>query len=203
SLTKAPVVIFTDANVIVDPASIRNLERYFRDPRVGCVCGHLTYVNPGASATAEVGSAYWALEEEIKQLESEMGSVMGADGSLFAIRRELFRTVPPDLFDDMFTSLSILCDGWRVVRAPDVRAFEEQAVASRDEFRRKIRIGCASFNVHRLLWPRLRRLGWLNCYKYVSHKLLRWMVAYNLGLAAALFLAWLLVAGGTLATTAV
>jgi cellulose synthase/poly-beta-1,6-N-acetylglucosamine synthase-like glycosyltransferase len=202
SLTKAPVVIFTDANVIIDPASIENLKRYFQDPSVGCVCGHLTYVNPEASATAKVGSTYWALEEHIKQLESDTGSVMGADGSLFAIRRELFRTVPPDIFDDMFTSFSILCDGWRVVRAPDVRAFEEQAVASQDEFYRKIRIGCASFNVHRLLWPRLRRLDWISFYKYMSHKLLRWVVAYNLALATALFFVGCVLAMGAWDTVA-
>jgi cellulose synthase/poly-beta-1,6-N-acetylglucosamine synthase-like glycosyltransferase len=202
SLTKAPIVIFTDANVTIDPASIENLKRYFRDPSVGCVCGYLTYVNPGASETAEVGSAYWALEEHIKQLESDMGSVMGADGSLFAIRRKLFRTIPADILDDMFTSLSILCDGWRVVRAPDVRAFEEQAVTSNDEFRRKIRMGCTSFNAHRVLWPRLRRLNWIFFYKYVSHKLLRWFVAYNLALAAAFFFTGFLVAMGALATAA-
>lgn len=200
ALARTPIVIFSDANVMVDPESIGNLARYFRDPRVGCVCGHLIYVNPRASATARVGSAYWALEERIKQLESETGSVMGADGSLFAIRRELFRPIPPDIIDDMFTSLSILCDGWRVVSAPDVKAFEEQAVRSKEEFRRKVRIACQAFNIHRLLWPRLRRLDWVSLYKYVSHKLLRWLVAYNLGLAGVFFLAGLLGSVGVTAT---
>jgi cellulose synthase/poly-beta-1,6-N-acetylglucosamine synthase-like glycosyltransferase len=202
SLARTPFVIFSDANVMVDASSIGNLARYFRDPRVGCVCGHLTYVNANASATARVGSAYWALEEYIKRLESETGSVMGADGSLFAIRRELFRPIPPDIIDDMFTSLSILCDGWCVVSAPDVRAFEEQAVRSNEEFRRKVRIACQAFNIHRLLWPRLRRLEWVSLYKYVSHKLLRWLVAYNLVLSAAFILAGLLGSVGLVNTVA-
>jgi cellulose synthase/poly-beta-1,6-N-acetylglucosamine synthase-like glycosyltransferase len=202
SLAKTPFVIFSDANVMVDPASIRNLDRYFRDPGVGCVCGHLTYVNASASATARVGSAYWTLEEYIKRLESETGSVMGADGSLFAIRRALFRPIPPDIIDDMFTSLSILCDGWRVVSAPDVRAFEEQAVRTNEEFRRKVRIACQAFNIHRLLWPRLRRLEWVSLYKYVSHKLLRWLVAYDLALAAVFILAGLLGSVGLANTVA-
>ncbi len=192
ALARTPIVIFSDANVMIDPSSILNLARYFRDSGVGCVCGHLTYVNATASATARVGSAYWALEELIKQLESETGSVIGADGSLFAIRRELFRPIPPDIIDDMFTSLNILCEGWRVVRAPDVRAFEEQAVRSKEEFRRKVRIACQAFNIHRLLWPRLRRLEWVSLYKYVSHKLLRWLVAYNLALAVMFLLVGLL-----------
>jgi cellulose synthase/poly-beta-1,6-N-acetylglucosamine synthase-like glycosyltransferase len=202
SLARTPIVIFSDANVMIDTDSIRNLPRYFLDPSVGCVCGHLIYVNPKASATARVGSAYWALEEHIKQLESETGSVMGADGSLFAIRRELFRPIPPDIIDDMFTSLSILCDGWRVVSAPDVKAFEEQAVRSGEEFRRKVRIACQAFNIHRLLWPRLRRLRWVSLYKYVSHKLLRWLVAYNLALAALFFLVGMLGGVGFMETVA-
>lgn len=202
ALARTPIVIFSDANVMVDPPSILNLARYFRDPSVGCVCGHLTYVNAAASATARVGSAYWALEELIKQLESETGSVIGADGSLFAIRRELFRPIPPDIIDDLFTSLNILCDGWRVVTAPDVRAFEAQAVRSKEEFRRKVRIACQAFNIHRLLWPRLRRLEWVSLYKYVSHKLLRWLVAYNLAIAAVLLLVGLLGSIGFVNTVA-
>ncbi len=201
-LARTPIVIFSDANVMIDPDSIRNLPRYFRDPRVGCVCGHLIYVNPRASATARVGSAYWALEERIKQLESETGSVIGADGSLFAIRRELFRPIPPDIIDDMFTSLSILCDGWRVVTAPDIKAFEEQAVRSGEEFRRKVRIACQAFNIHRLLWRQLRRLDRVSLYKYVSHKLLRWLVAYNLAFAALFFMVGLLGSVGFMATFA-
>jgi cellulose synthase/poly-beta-1,6-N-acetylglucosamine synthase-like glycosyltransferase len=200
SLARTPFVVFSDANVIIYPESIRNLPRYFLDPSVGCVCGHLTYVNAKVSATARVGSAYWALEEHIKQLESETGSLIGADGSLFAVRRELYRPIPPDIIDDMFTSLTILCDGWRVITAPDVKAFEEQAVRSKEEFRRKVRIACQAFNIHRMLWPRLRRLDGLSLYKYVSHKLLRWLVAYNLAFAGLFFLVGLLGSVGFMTT---
>src|SRR6185295_2273749 len=108
--------------------------------------------------TAETGSLYWRLEEAIKRLESETGSVMGADGSIFAIRRALHRPPPPDIIDDMYVSLAIACDGHRVVRAGDARAEEESVGRSGEEFRRKVRISCQAFNVHRLLWPRLKRL---------------------------------------------
>jgi hypothetical protein len=53
-------------------------------------------------------------------------------------------------------------------------AFERAATRSGEEFRRKVRIACRSFNAHRLLWPRLRHLPALDLYKYISHKLLRW-----------------------------
>lgn len=177
------ITVFTDANVLLDEAGFAHLARYFSDPDVGCVCGHLVYVNPGESSTASVGSAYWRLEEAIKELETATGSVMGADGSIFAIRRTLFRNVPEDIIDDFFTSFSILCDGRRLVRAPEVMAYELSATQSDDELRRKVRIACRSFNAHRALWPRLRRLGALDLYKYISHKLLRWLAALWMVLA--------------------
>jgi len=197
-LAEASVIVFTDANVIVEPAALGRLRPYFADPAVGCVCGHLQYVNAAQSSTAWVGALYWRLEEWIKQQESDTGSTMGADGSLFAIRRECHRPVPVDLFDDMYLSLSILCDGYRVIRAPDVRAYENTALELRDEYQRKVRVGCQAFNVHRALWSRLRDLDALSIYKYVSHKLLRWLTIFSLGAAVAFALAGIAVVGGTL-----
>lgn len=187
------ILVFTDANVTLASDVLDRLAFHFRDPMVGCVCGHLTYVNPDASATASTGSFYWRLEEKIKALESELGSTMGADGSLFAIRRTVHRPVPEHLIDDMYLSLSILLDGYRVISVPDVQAFERSATGARDEFRRKARIACQALNVHRVLTPRLASLSALDRYKYFSHKWLRWLTPFT-GLAglASLALAALL-----------
>ena len=179
------IVLFTDANVTLSPAGFASLYRYFDDPSVGCVCGHLIYVNGQGSSTAATSSLYWRLEEKVKALESATGSVMGADGSVFAIRRRLFREVPADIIDDFFTSMSILCDGYRIVRAPELLAYERSAEAGHEEFRRKVRIACRAFNCHRLLWPRLKHLSFLDRYKYLSHKLVRWLAILWLALALA------------------
>ena len=195
SRTSADIIVFTDANVRMDPGAIAAMDRRFADPEVGCVCGHLIYTNGAETATAELGSLYWRLEEAIKRHESTMGAVMGADGSLFAIRRSLHRAVPPNLIDDMFVSLGILCDGFKVVTAPDALAYEASVTSSDEEFRRKVRIACQAFNVHRELWPRLKRLPPAVVYMYVSHKLLRWVAAFNLGLSAVLGAAGLVAMG--------
>ena len=152
-------MVFTDANVMFAPDALPRLLRPFADPEVGCVCGHLVYTAPDGSPTAATGSLYWRLEERIKQLESRTGSVMGADGSIFAIRRALHRPPPRDIIDDMYVSLPMLCDGHRVVRAEDALAYEEIGLRPAEEFRRKVRIACQAFNVHRLLRPRLRGCG--------------------------------------------
>lgn len=195
AMASADVLVFSDANVMFDPDAVPRLLAPFSDPDVGAVCGHLLYTSADGGATAAAGSAYWRLEERIKSLESETGSAMGADGSIFAIRRALHCPPPPDLIDDMYVSLSVLCQGARVVRAHDALAFEEAVSRPSEEFRRKVRISCQAMNVHRALWPRLRRLPALDLYKYVSHKLLRWLTIYLLAAGAASFLAGVALAG--------
>jgi len=184
------IVIFTDANSYIDPASIKALEAYFADPNVGCVCGHLVHLNPNETATATASTKYWDFEQVIKGLESLQGYAMGADGALFAIRRKLFSPVPSDIIDDMFTSMSIMCSGYRLVQADDFVATERSVTTNSEEFRRKVRIACRAFNCHRLLWPKIRKLPLLARYMYVSHKLLRWFSGlWILVFAFALFFA--------------
>lgn len=202
SMTEADIVIYTDANVIIDAQAVQNLPRYFTDPEVGCVTGHLLYQNADESQTARVGALYWKHEEWVKQLESDTGSVMGADGSLFAIRRKLHRPTPADIIDDFFTSMSILCSGYRLVRGADFIAYERAASVRQDEFRRKVRIACRAFNCHRLLWPRIAKLDALSIYKYLSHKYLRWLAGYFLVAGAAASAGIVLVAFGWLAFAA-
>ena len=188
----ADVLVFTDANVMLDPECLQDLRRHFADPQIGCVCGNLTYTNGDASVTAASGSLYWRFEEALKRLESATGSMMGADGSVFAIRRHLRRAPPDHIIDDMYVSLMTIVEGHRLIQARDVRAFEESVTHSGEEFNRKVRIACQAFNVHRLIWPKLRKLDALTRYKYLSHKFLRWLSIYFLGAAAISFLGALL-----------
>ncbi len=191
---KGEILIFTDANVLLDPASVEPLLRYFSDPAVGGVAGSLHYVNEEASTTAKVGGVYWRLEEALKQREACAGSIMGADGSIFATRRSLYPEVPPHLLDDMTVSMSVIFAGQRLIHATDVIAYEKNATVSSDEFRRKRRIACRAFNTHRYLWPLIRRhFGMADLYKYISHKLLRWLglVPLMLGGGCAILGLWL------------
>jgi cellulose synthase/poly-beta-1,6-N-acetylglucosamine synthase-like glycosyltransferase len=172
---RGDVIIFTDANVLLDPASVAPMLRYFSDRHIGGVSGTLRYINEADGATAKVGGLYWRLEEALKSLESRCGSMMGADGSIFATRRAIYPVVPAHLLDDMTVSMSVLFEGLRLISGPDVIAYEKSTTSSADEFRRKRRIAARAFNTHRFLWPKIRRsLPLIDQYKYVSHKLLRW-----------------------------
>jgi len=202
SKAQAPILIFTDANVMMDLQCVRDFRRHFADPEIGCVSGSLVYTNDDASATASSGSVYWRFEEAVKKLEMESGSVMGADGSMFAIRRTLHVPPPEHIIDDMYVSLMILCSGHRVIQASDAFAYEESVVSEPEEFNRKIRIACQAFNVHRLIWPQLRKLDGMTLYKYVSHKLIRWFTIYLLAISAIAFDAALIVSGRALVAVA-
>ncbi len=202
--SSADIIVFTDANVMLDLESVSALDKYFSDTSVGCVCGHLIYVNEEDGATAATGSLYWKMEESIKQLESDTGSVMGADGSIFAVRRKLHTPPPADIIDDMYVSMNILCKGFRIVRAVDVKAYEKSVTSSDEEFRRKVRIACQAFNCHRLIWPDVKSLPALDLYKYISHKFVRWFLVLWIMLSGIFFTLFLFNVGfGWLAITAI
>ena len=188
--TTAPIVVFTDAAVRMSPEALPNMLRYFNDASVGCVCGHIIAVNGGANgeltATADTSIRYWAFDAMLRGLESDVASVMGAHGPLFAIRRSLHEAPPPELFDDFWVSMAILYAGHRVVQADDFIGRKAIASKQADEFTRKTRIACQSYNIHRALAPRLARQSALIRYCYLSHKTLRWMTIFSLGLFALL-----------------
>lgn len=204
---RGDVLIFTDANVLLDGDAVERLLARYADPAVGGVLGSLHYLGDGESATAAVGSLYWRIEEMLKDEESRTGNVLGADGSIFSIRRELYPDFPDTVLDDLTVSMAVVFAGRRLVKAKDVIARERLVAARGDEYRRKVRIAARAWHTHGHLRPQLRRMGALDRFKYASRKMVRWFGALFLlsGGLAAMALAWriapwlalaLLLAGG-------
>lgn len=182
------ILVFTDANVRLASDAIERLMPYYADPQVGGVCGLLQYVSPQSSTTSEVGSAYWRLEELIRSRESASGDVMGADGSIFSVRKSLYPVFPDTVLDDFTVSMSVIFAGKRLIKAADVLAFENSVAHRDEEVRRKMRIGARAYHTHAYLRAQLRQMSVRNRVKYVSHKLLRWFggVSFALGAVFAL-----------------
>lgn len=168
------VLIFTDANVMLDEEAIGNLLARYADPQVGGVLGSLHYVGEGESATASVGSLYWRMEERLKDEESRTGNVLGADGSIFSIRRALYPVFPDSVLDDLTVSMAVVFAGSRLVKAKDVIARERLVAGRGDEYRRKVRIAARAWHTHLHLRPQLRRMKALDRFKYASRKIIRW-----------------------------
>ena len=205
-LVDSDILVFTDANVQVAPGSLERLLSYFSDPGVGAVSASLYYDDevdsPEAlTTTAKVGGLYWRLEEHIKKLESDSGSMMGADGAFFARSRTGYPSIRPDLVDDMAVTMDVIFKGLRCVSAPDVTGVEASVASRSEEFRRKRRIACGSYSTYQFMKSRLKGLSALNRFKFYSHKVTRWFGAYFLAAALLFFLAAAFSAGvGALAT---
>ena len=184
---RGDILIFTDANVLLDEDAVANLLARYADPEIGGVLGSLHYLGAGESATASVGSLYWRMEERLKDEESRTGNVMGADGSIFSIRRALYPDFPDSVLDDLTVSMAVVFAGKRLVKARDVIARERLVAARGDEYRRKVRIAARAWHTHGHLRPQLRRMTAFDRFKYASRKIVRWFGGFFIvtgGLAA-------------------
>ncbi|MCU0613233.1 MAG: glycosyltransferase family 2 protein [Candidatus Eisenbacteria bacterium] len=175
------IVVLCDANVMFDRSAVRYLVSNFADEEVGCVCGRKIYRNSCTAATARGERLYWRLEEYLKRCESLSGSVAGADGAIYAIRRELFRPVQDELSDDFLISLNVYAQGYRIVSEPLAVAFESTTTVAAEEFRRKNRIVATAIrtlvrHAHLLSPFHSGLMAW----RIWSHKVLRWMVPFFL-----------------------
>ena len=174
------ILVFTDANGVLDRAALRTIVWPFGDPTVGGVAGDQRY-RPTSDGIGAGEHRYWTFERLLKRAEGRSGDVVAATGGLYAIRRELFEPIPPGVNDDLFLSMGVVQRHHRLVFAPDAVAYESLASSSGAEVRRKIRIMTRGM---RTVWAR-RSL--LNPFRHgfysielFSHKVLRWLLVIPL-----------------------
>ncbi len=174
---RGEIIVFSDANAMYRPDAIRCLVRNFADPTVGAVTGESRYAEDLSDASTRNESAYWHYELRIKAMESAIGSVVGGDGAIYAIRRELYATMDAGDLSDFVNPMQIIAGGYRNIFEPTAVSYEGGADGFDAEFRRKVRI------VNRA-WHATRKMrGLLNPFRhgffaiqFWSHKLLRWLV---------------------------
>jgi len=176
SQTDSDLLMFTDANVVSGDEALVGLSAPFRDPSVGLTSARLRYNNSEESVTSKSGAAYWEIEEAIKRIESQTVGLVGVDGAMFMIRRSLYQAPPPHLIDDLYVSLGVLIAEKRIISVDSVVVYERSAALAGEEFNRKRRIACQAWNVHRTLWPQLRKMSSLRLYSYISHRVLKWFM---------------------------
>lgn len=174
------IVIFTDANTLLNKEAIKNIVRHFANEKVGVVSGEKRILNRNVDEAAGAGEGfYWKYESKLKQWDDELYSVMGAAGELFAIRTYLFEPIPKDsLIEDFYMSFKIMEKGYKIAYEPEAYALEEPSASVKEELKRKIRI--AAGGIQSIV--RLKEL--LNPFKYgvitfqyISHRVLRWTLA--------------------------
>jgi cellulose synthase/poly-beta-1,6-N-acetylglucosamine synthase-like glycosyltransferase len=174
---KGEVLVFSDANAIYDSQVIRLFASCFADPAVGAVTGESRYRPGGGEASAQSEGAYWKYEQRIKRLESAVGSLIGGDGAIYAVRRALFRPLRADDLSDFVNPMQVVGLGYRNVYEPAAVCYEEAGETFAKEYRRKVRIvnrgWRATMRLSRLLNPARHGVVALQLF---SHKVLRWLV---------------------------
>ena len=176
------ILVLSDANSLLDASAVRLLVRHFENPAVGAVCGELRLTASNGTPADE--GFYWRYEVILKTLESRMDSALGANGAIYAIRRELFPNLSTRLItDDFVIPMKVRSRGFRVLYDPEATATEEAPAGVSDEFHRRMRIGAGNWQA---LWHCANLLlpwkGFVS-FAFWSHKVLRWFSPFLMAAA--------------------
>jgi len=175
---KTPVVIFSDANTLLNPGCIQHIVAHYNDPATGAVAGEKKIMrNSSVSAVGEAEGIYWQYESWMKKLDARFYSVIGAAGELFSIRTALFRELDDEIIlDDFIISMQVCLQGYKIAYEPKAFAVESASASLSEEEKRKVRISAGAYqsigylgdalNIfkHPLLW-----------FQFISRRLLRWV----------------------------
>jgi cellulose synthase/poly-beta-1,6-N-acetylglucosamine synthase-like glycosyltransferase len=179
AMTGDDILVFTDANTEFEERAVAHLVEQFRNPVVGAACGELHLRSPGAGSNED--HTYWGFEQKLKAAESRIGGLLGANGGVYAIRRELYRTLDADMIcDDFVTAMDIAASGWATSYVPEAAAYEDTPADVASEYQRRVRIGIGNYQVL------FRRLHYFVSapvtlrFTYFSHKVLRWLTPHLL-----------------------
>ena len=176
---KTPIVVFTDANTMINKEAINEIVNCFENSKVGCVAGEKRITIKEKDNAAGGGEGmYWKYESALKQLDSRLYSAMGAAGELFAIRTELFEEMKNDtLLDDFILSMRIVQRGYKIAYCTDAYAIEDGSADMNEEKKRKVRIAAGGLQS---IWRLCSLLNIFNygivSFQYISHRVLRWSI---------------------------
>ena len=174
--SSADILVFTDANTDFNSDAVATLVKSFSG-NVGAVSGELILETEDGNQNLD--GLYWRYEQFLKKCESELGSLLGANGAIYALKRELYLPLPTDtIVDDFCIVMNVKKQGFDVLYNDNAIAKEEVAPSLGDEVGRRIRIGIGNYKAFFAnLWalsPTNGLLSWC----YWSHKVLRWFAPH-------------------------
>ena len=178
------ILVFTDARQRLDKNALKELVKHFADEKVGSVSSALFYKNGNLDTkTAGIGM-YWKYEKFIRKSESRMGSMLGATGALYAIRKELFPVLPANLIlDDVYIPMRIVGQGFRAIFDKKAKIFDSMYEDPKLEFYRRARTLAGNYQLFFYLGYLFNPLKGKISWQFFSHKILRLMVPFLLVVA--------------------
>lgn len=174
--SQANILVFTDANTDFNEDAVSILVKSFSD-NVGSVSGELILETEDGNQNLD--GLYWRYEQFLKKCESKLGSLLGANGAIYALKRELYQTLPTDtIVDDFCIVMNVKKQGFDVLYNDNAIAKEEVAPSLGDEYGRRVRIGIGNYKAFLVnLWALSPTQG-LMSWCYWSHKVLRWFAPH-------------------------
>jgi biofilm PGA synthesis N-glycosyltransferase PgaC len=176
--TTGEVLIFSDANTILNKDCIKEICKNYTDKKVGAVAGEKKVMSGKEDDAAGSESAYWKYESTLKAWDAELYSVVGAAGELFSVKKSLYVPVPKNtVLDDFMISMRIAEKGYKIVYEPKAYAMELSSENVKEEYKRKVRIAAGGIQsiiwLKKMLLPFPQPILW---FQYVSHRVLRWTI---------------------------
>jgi poly-beta-1,6-N-acetyl-D-glucosamine synthase len=179
-MVQTPIVIFSDANTILNKQSLRNIVRHYQDKTVGGVAGEKRIFKKAEDNASGAGEGiYWKYESFLKRKDAEVYSIVGAAGELFSVRTTLYQEPEENIIiEDFFMSMKIAASGYRFMYEPEAYAMETASANVEEEWKRKVRICAGGFQAMAKLKDVLNpfKYGILS-FQYISHRVLRWSLA--------------------------
>lgn len=177
AVAKGELICFADANSIWEENALINIVRNFSDVSVGYVTGKMIYINSEGNIIGDGCSTYMKYENMLRKLETQVGSIIGVDGGIDAVRKVLYEPMNPAMLPDFILPLKVTEKGYRVIYEPEAILKEVSLDNTKDEFKMRVRVILRSLHA---LWH-MKHI--LNPFKFkvfawqlFSHKLLRYFV---------------------------
>lgn len=173
-IANGDIVLFSDANTFYNKDVVKKLVRHFNDPKVGCVTGHVKLI-PQGKGTHESGESFYSKYEQFIQIkESQISSMIGVDGAMYAMRKHLYHKLPNMFIEDFVMGMNIIKQGYRVIYDKEAKAIEESSSSIKDEIRRKSRVVAGGFQSLPKMFFLMKHP--IELWQFKSHKLLRWLI---------------------------
>jgi cellulose synthase/poly-beta-1,6-N-acetylglucosamine synthase-like glycosyltransferase len=175
-MAQGEIIVFSDANSLYAPDALRRLLANFADAEVGYASGRMIYADPDGTPIGEGCSAYMKYENALRSIETSLGSIVGVDGGIDAVRASLYQPMNADQLPDFVLPLRVVEQGYRVVYEPEAVLWESSLKEAADEYRMRVRVSLralwALFDMRQLLGPVGNPLF---AWQLWSHKVLRYL----------------------------
>lgn len=180
-LTQA-IVVFSDANAFFKPDALKKLTRHFiNDSIIAGVCGELQLID--AQKGDNQDGLYWQLERFLKFHEGKINGYLGANGAIYALRREHCHPLPTDtIIDDFMMFMNTALGGHQLIY--DAEAIAEEAIVTdmSGEYGRRVRIGAGNYQAFFRLLGIFKPTQKWRLFTYTSHKVIRWFTPHFMAL---------------------